>query len=419
MKLARILVTASCLSLLAGCANLLSIHRQNNITPAGGSSNPGAEITLIDAKQRAIITVQRPGDKDGASKTVVCAEPSPDALQAVAASTALTVRESEQKLAQLANSLSEAASNIGLRTQSIQLLRDAMYRLCEGYAAHAIDDDEFTTLHRRYQGLMLGLLAIEQLTGAVTNSQVALYMNAGATAGAAASELTAAEEKLKKEQNSLADLNGELKIARALLAELESEIKKAEDDKKMLKADETTKAAALTESIRSAKEKKIAKESEISVLEQKIKVQMSIVQNAQSAYSAASARVTASTGSSGSMIDGKTGRGLNDAQTAQYVSEAVTSIVNNVVTTAFNHDACFGLIDRFAREKVDDKYVGMVLKVQEACVELLKVSIENQAAQLRASTKLVTDGAGAKESKSKEQEKPAADSQDPAEPATK
>ncbi|MGH8603978.1 MAG: hypothetical protein ACREXR_14780, partial [Gammaproteobacteria bacterium] len=74
----------------------------------------------------------------------------------------------------LAGSLSESGSNIGLRTQTIQLLRDSMYRLCEAYLSGVIGAEEYRRLLLRYQNSTIALLAVEQLTGAVPPRQIIL-----------------------------------------------------------------------------------------------------------------------------------------------------------------------------------------------------------------------------------------------------
>jgi hypothetical protein len=361
--------------LLSGCANLLSIHRQNNITPAtSGKANPGAEITLIDAKQRAVISVQR------GNKTVVCAEPSPDGLQAVASSTAFTLQEAEGRLANIANSLSEAATNIGLRTQSIQLLRDGMYRICEGYAAHAIGDDEVTMLHRRAQNLMLGLLAIEQLTGAVTNSQVALHTGGSASAGAAAGELSALQSKLKVEQDALVEAARLLQVAQGEQKSTNESLKKKQDSLAKLKPDQTKEAEPLKGEIEALISSKNIKDAEVVALDAKRNNQAALVRSSQEAVTAASGRVSASTASLSSVIDGRTGRGLNDPETAKAVSNAVVDIVTQIVTTSFNHDACFGIIDKLANTKVE--YPSHYKNMVEACLTMFTAEIKEQA-QLR------------------------------------
>src|SRR5262245_1696768 len=120
-------------ALLSACGYMTTVMR-----PYDAKVNSVA----IDAKQRVVISVAPQEVKSDPGKRllpVVCAEPSPDALSALSSGFGLS--GSYKDKAELANSLSlaEAAGSIGLRTQSIQLMRDAMYRLCEGYMAGAID----------------------------------------------------------------------------------------------------------------------------------------------------------------------------------------------------------------------------------------------------------------------------------------
>lgn len=56
------------------------------------------------------------------------------------------------------------AASASLRTQSLMLLRDSMYRACENYRNGAISSDGYKALLERYQDSVAALLAIEQLT---------------------------------------------------------------------------------------------------------------------------------------------------------------------------------------------------------------------------------------------------------------
>jgi hypothetical protein len=158
---------------LMGCANFNSIHHR--FKPDEG------DALSIDAKQRAIYTVTKTMS-GGHSWKAVCAEPSPDALAAISASAGVDAAVLDKALG-LAFSSQEGAASIGLRTQTIQILRDAMYRLCEGYASGALDDIGFSRLQRRYQAIVIGLLSIEQLTGAVVARQAAIGGDATARLG--------------------------------------------------------------------------------------------------------------------------------------------------------------------------------------------------------------------------------------------
>lgn len=158
------------LVLSSGCgANFNSIHRELDISKGKG--------VLIDIKQRAIFSrLMTAGTK---TFPVFCAEPSPDALSAYAAALSGNVDIASKGSLGFSGQTQESASFVGLRTQSIQLLRDFLYRDCEAYMNEAIDKYQYDTLMRRSQKYMVALLGIEQLTGAVAAMPSTLNINAG------------------------------------------------------------------------------------------------------------------------------------------------------------------------------------------------------------------------------------------------
>ncbi|MSP21035.1 MAG: hypothetical protein EXQ93_05865 [Alphaproteobacteria bacterium] len=171
MYLPRIgLIAAAALS-MAACANTNTIDRRTLLN--GNDAKDGIAIHL-DAQQRVVM----------ARATTYCAEPSPDGLNAYAASLGIGGGVPTQGEATLAQPVQNSAASIGLRTQSITLMRDALYRVCEGFANGALGQVGATTLMARSQDLTAVVLAIEQLTGAVTASQVVLTGTAGANATA-------------------------------------------------------------------------------------------------------------------------------------------------------------------------------------------------------------------------------------------
>ncbi len=235
---------------LSGCtaAEWDSINRPFN--PSHGDSR------LIDAKQRAIISINRPvlgadgtpvydNKKKPVLNLAICAEPSPDALQATATALAGAGTSDAAKAAvNLSLSTSGSAASIGLRTQAIQLLRDAYYRLCEAYMNDGLDAIAYDVLQRRYQNQIIALLAVEQLTGAVTAQQAALNTtasgDAGAQAGLLSRQISEAEARKlelseKKEANDkaikdLTDKNTALqaKIDNASTPDAEKDLARAE-----------------------------------------------------------------------------------------------------------------------------------------------------------------------------------------------
>lgn len=163
----------------SGCtwATYNSIHRDWKLGTQLGKAD------AIDAKQRVILSKRL--DETGAA--VSCAEPSPDALQVLSMALAAEVTDPRSgATGRLAGSSSEGALSIGLRTQTIQLLRDGMYRLCEGYFNSAMNGPSFKTAHLRYQDAMVALLAIEQLTGAARPQLGAIGGQGSATVNVAA-----------------------------------------------------------------------------------------------------------------------------------------------------------------------------------------------------------------------------------------
>jgi hypothetical protein len=136
----------------------------------------------LDIKQRMVFSAPHlTKDTEGHyqlnanSPTIVCPEPSPDALTAATATIDLKASGAEKALSNLqaSASTSENAAFVGLRTQSIQLLRDQLTHLCLGYMNGALDQSAYYLLIRRQQRLTLGLLAVEQITGAwVAQAQV-------------------------------------------------------------------------------------------------------------------------------------------------------------------------------------------------------------------------------------------------------
>lgn len=208
MKLTAIALTAL---MITGCGNFNAINKRF-------SPNNNQSIS-IDAKQRVVYSIEK--KFKGSKWTAICAEPSPDALSALSASAGANAEVIEKALT-ISTSSNETAASIGLRTQTIQILRDAMYRSCEAYASGAMDNVDFKQAQRRYQDVMLALLAIEQLTGVVTAQQVAL---GGSSESIATRGLDSIQEWIEKTRAELTAKTEELPA-------IESEVKtkKAELD---------------------------------------------------------------------------------------------------------------------------------------------------------------------------------------------
>ena len=215
MKLPSLICLATAALALTGCANINTQSRE--------FAGHQATAKTVDASQRAIFSVNKTFIKDGKltkSWTAFCAEPSPDALVAYATSFGVSAAVAGKAL-DVAASQVQAAASIGLRTQTIQLLRDGMYRLCESYASGSIDDDEMAMLQRRYQNMMIGLLAIEQITGPVIARQASLSTSSAAAIGKSIAEISIAladgAAGLEKANSDLKDAEADVKAKQVLL----------------------------------------------------------------------------------------------------------------------------------------------------------------------------------------------------------
>ncbi len=113
-------------------------------------------VAVFDIQKRVVVSSKR----GGADPTVTCTEPSPDAMSALAAKLGL---ESTALPLGLGVGYQETAAYVGMRTESIQLLRDLAYRACEAYKNKAIDELTYGLLMRRYQKYTVVLVALERV----------------------------------------------------------------------------------------------------------------------------------------------------------------------------------------------------------------------------------------------------------------
>lgn len=154
-------IAISLILFLSGCAELNSIHRSQKFDDLNQVS-----ILTVDAKQRHLLIVPE-FDAAQTNKFRLCAEAAPDVFSAYASSTAADLGlGATERNAKFANSIAEAAATVE-RTQTINLLRESMYRTCERYLSGALSGDQFIIQAARDQRSMVAVLAIEQLTGAI------------------------------------------------------------------------------------------------------------------------------------------------------------------------------------------------------------------------------------------------------------
>lgn len=167
-------VLALCL-LLASCANLHSIYRKKNL-------DDKSTAIAVDAKQRFLIS------REDTDLRKVCMEPSPDVFSVLSASLGASA-EYKDVSASLRMQLAESAATIGLRTETIQLLRDAMYRICELAWNDDMSGETAALLHERYQKSMVTLAAVAALADAARPVQVGIGSRTSMTPGTVLAEL--------------------------------------------------------------------------------------------------------------------------------------------------------------------------------------------------------------------------------------
>jgi hypothetical protein len=149
-----------------------------------------------------------------------CAEPPPDVFTALASSlgaeATVSQSTSTEVAAKLAATISENAATIE-RTQTVNILREAMYRNCERYLSGAISEDEFIVQASRDQQLIVQVLAVEQITGVAKSQSTALTTVAkSASAGVSDASLEVLADAKKDADEKRADRSKKADEAKAL-----------------------------------------------------------------------------------------------------------------------------------------------------------------------------------------------------------
>ena len=204
--LGNLIVVAITSLTLSGCiANMNSVRHKFKVSD--GKSQ------LIDVKQRSILvsSKQEKIEETEGNKTtirtkshpIVCAEPSPDAMSAYAAEMAAKGGSEGKAYGELSAAMQESASFVGMRTASIQALRDYGYRICEAYMSGAINEVQYESLLRRYQKNLVVLFTIEQLSGVNRVPTIALISQGAVGEGSQLQNLETQRKKLSDENEKL------------------------------------------------------------------------------------------------------------------------------------------------------------------------------------------------------------------------
>ena len=327
------------LSLFEGCANMNTIDRTTSLD----STNKKGKAIHLDIQQRLLV-VNAMGK--------YCAEPSPDALAAFAAAAGIDASAPTQDAVSAAGSMSSSAASVGLRTQSITLMRDALYRMCEAYGNRMLNQPQVMTLLSRSQDLTAVILATEQLTGAVVAHQAALSGIASADATAV---MTATSQLLEAALKQQERAQAWLERAMERKATAEDRQWQAQEEHAAAQADTGPGAAArlkkagrdleaanhqagLAEEIRALREKTLASATEN-------------VESLQSAQDSAFTSAAAAFSSSAALSGGGERSRLSD-QLSQAIAAAVSSMVNNVLNKSYVLDYCMAMISSNDNEDV-------------------------------------------------------------------
>jgi hypothetical protein len=392
------IATITCALVTSGCdANFYSSYRTFDTQGVEGGLNPKNPSSIaIDAKQRVVIS----------HRHIVCAEPSPDALSAISASFSGNASFAEKFAGALAGSGSEAAGSLGLRTQTITILRDAMYRLCEGYMSGALDKTNFERLQRRYQNNMLGLLAVEQLTGAVVAKPITLTTSSNANGGNSKSLLDA-QKALDDGRKSLATAQSRATdVDTALANEIKTRdtLKTVSDNAAAAAKADSSKQAAADD----AKAKLDAQQKKVDTAQAEATSSHTALQEAKENVQAlevsrSAALNVSSSSSSGANVYAASGAGQISAETAGKVASAVVDIVKAIASVDYTQETCLEyLVDnkvsgttaaapsRFIyNEKsllTQDEQKNAAEAVVTFCQELLKLTPAQLRAAIESST---------------------------------
>lgn len=347
--------------LFSGCqtANLNSISRST-------SFGAGGKAIHLDAKQRVLLTKKSMVGINRIEE-IACAEPSPDALSAYASSFGMGVAVPNQISASVAQAMSESSASIGLRTQSIQLLRDMLYRVCEASYNKHLEPDMVATLHERYQNITVGLLAIEQLTGATVARQVILT---GASEASSSSSLLEVEGRLEVAKTREKSANEDLKVAKANESKLNGELTAAQDASSSDQAEINELKAKLETA------KNVTKEAEESAKRAK-ETRETIEKMANNVQTQAQAQAE-----SGGTFSSVVSRGSLTPEVVNQVTQSVENIVSTIVNKDHVVDTCLTLVAQAQRARSSKSVEASKTDLDEATSEFCRNILFNKNREL-------------------------------------
>jgi hypothetical protein len=371
-------LTAATLLLAACGANHHSIFRYQKIDPTQSG------IITVDAKQRAILVGGKEikPTKDGTNATEhirqFCSEPSPDVFTVIAQAMSAGGtfgKSADPKSVELALNAAFSSAEQGStipRTQTVNMLRELMFRTCERYLNGGIGDLELPIQAARDQRLMVSILAIESLTGAVTPKPVVIGANANASGGASGAEaavrlddaykaLQAKTAAQQSRQNEYNDTTTDKKHCEQIA---EAVAKKEEDTLPKELKDKRAKCETATSALAAAK-----------------------TDTANSATHYATLKDTAASGgipvaTTTALMVPKADGGIDRAH-GDAVSDVAKS-VENIVMANMNQDEfaflCMKVLDPNSSKTVDATLIAAGSGIKETCTEYINSQIEKSIA---------------------------------------
>ena len=348
--------------LLTGCANLSTISRNTDLpgVPAGVNSPAfaGGRAIHLDAQQR--LFYQANGH--------FCAEPMPDALQSLASSSGVGASVGE-KAAALSTAFGTSAASVGLHTQSTTLMRDQYYRICELAANTNMSAPQVAQLMERSQRFTLGILAVEQLTGAVAAQQAALSSDANSSAAA---NLGATMDTLNKARVN----ESNRKIAAQAAAEAASAADAASDKSKQAAA---AAGATPADQAKAAADAKLATAADAQSVQaaSDYKDAQDTVDALRKSLGTANLTATAAAKSSATLSPSVTTKGNIDKDTAQAIATATQNIVDSLLSRGDIVDSCMAMM---MEEKAAD-FLTKHPDLQKSCQSAVDISVANAVAR--------------------------------------
>jgi hypothetical protein len=307
--------------LASGCANLNTAFRTNRLD-TGVSA-------FIDAKQRAIISRMGP---DG--RPIICAEPGPDVFTANGGAFSANGSGNGTSLG-LAGATSESAGAISAPTTAILAQRGAYYRICEAYMNGASDDIDVMLGIRNNQRSLAGIIAIEQLTGAVRAPSTVLSASGSSSTGQLLNQLSASRQTEVDRRAQYQTHLDQLTHDRDALEERKAAIVPAAGQS-ALTPEQTQLRDDLDRQI-------TAKEADMTDARGAITASTNIIASLDTAIAAARDGGAATT-STGIIINN--GGSTVNGQTAATLAEAVTHIVDSMNSDDYGPTECLAIMRR-------------------------------------------------------------------------